>query len=331
MPAQPAYQFQWQRPLKSITLTRQEKLSMSKIMIGNAPVSWGVLGMGAGSHQDYRQVMDEMARAGYEVTELGPYGYYPTDPHILRTELERRKLKLASSYVPLPLESTEQAMEVLDTVDRVCSLLSQFGVREIIIADDFDPERARIAGSVSADGTDGWSEQAWQQVAITLELVARTCRDRFGMRVAFHPHVGTYVETPAEVERLMALTDPELVGLCFDTGHYVYGGGDVLEAARTYANRIWYVHLKDIWPEKLQQVRQERLPARQAWEMGLFAELGQGSVEFSEFVEILQANDYQGWMVVEQDIVTSADTESPWSPLESAIRSRAYLRDTLGL
>ena len=75
------------------------------------------------------------------------------------------------------------------------------------------------------------------------------------MRVAFHHHAGTYVETPEETDRLMEMTDPELVGLCFDTGHYLYGGGDILEVTHKYADRIWYVHLKDLWPEKLEWVR----------------------------------------------------------------------------
>jgi inosose dehydratase len=275
--------------------------------------------------------MDEIAKAGYEGTELGPYGYYPTDAMLLRKELAQRNLRLASSFVPLPLEDPTQVDRMINQVVQIASLLTQFGVGEIIIADDSDPAREKIAGNVPKDGSMSWNEPEWQQVANTVNRVARTCQDRFGMRLVFHHHVGGYVETPAEVDRLMAMTDPALVGLCFDTGHYVYGGGDVLDAGRRYAQRIWYVHLKDVWFSKLQQVRQERIDMRRAWEMGVFAELGQGGIDFPGFIDLLRSSGYQGWMIVEQDVVKDADPGKSWSPLQSAIQSRTYLREILGL
>ena len=193
------------------------------------------------------------------------------------------------------------------------------------------PERLSVAGFVVPDGSDGWNEEQWACAARALDLVAHTCRERYGMRVAFHHHAGTYVETPEETDRLMEMTDPELVGLCFDTGHYLYGGGDVLEVTHKYADRIWYVHLKDVWPEKLEWVRRERINMRQAWAKDVFAELGQGCVDFPGFVEILRSVGYQGWIVVEQDVVRDPSWETAWSPLESAIRSRTYMQDVLGI
>ena len=304
---------------------------MFKVTVGNAPVSWGVTSAKAerGANLDYSRVMDEIAAAGYQGTELGPFGYYPMDAALLRAELGKRKLQLASSYVPLPLEQEGAVESILNTVGRVAALLRVFGVKEIIIAGNTSPARLEIAGSVAADGSDGWSSGEWQRAAKALTAAARMCREQFGLRVAFHHHAGTYVETPAEVARLMAMTDPELVGLCFDTGHYLYGGGDVLEAAEQYADRIWYVHLKDVWADKLEQVRRERIHMRQAWEMDVFAELGQGCIEFPAFVDVLRVRGYQGWMIVEQDVVRRPDREGAWSPLASAEQSRAYLRDVL--
>ncbi len=304
---------------------------MFNVTVGNAPVSWGV---GSAEperddHPDFRQVMDEIAAAGYDGTELGPIGYYPLDAGLLRAELARRNLKLASSYVPLPLEHPTALSTITGTVGRVGALLRIFGVKELIIAPNSTPARLDIAGSVPADGSTGWSEEQWQQAAIALTAAARHARDTCGMRVAFHHHAGTPVETPAEVARLMDMTDPELVGLCFDTGHYHYGGGDVLDAARTFADRIWYVHLKDLWADKLERVRRERIHMRRAWEMDVFAELGQGCIDFPAFVDILRARSYQGWMIVEQDVVPRPDRQAAWSPLASAKQSRAYLRDVL--
>ena len=304
---------------------------MFNVIVGNAPVSWGVASAAAAkdANLDYRRVMDEIAAAGYEGTELGPFGYYPLDAALLRAELAKRKLRLASSYVPLPLEQEGAVGSILNTVGRVAALLRVFGVKEIIIAANTSPARLEIAGSVAGDGGDGWSDEEWRRAASALTAAARLCRDQCGLRVAFHHHAGTCVETPAEVARLMEMTDPELVGLCFDTGHYLYGGGDPLEAAKQYAGRIRYVHLKDVWAEKLEKVRRERIHMRQAWEMDVFAELGRGCIDFPAFVDILRAQDYQGWMIVEQDVVRRPDRDRAWSPLESAKQSRAYLRDVL--
>ena len=304
---------------------------MFNVTVGNAPVSWGVGSAEAerDDHPDFRQVMDEIAAAGYAGTELGPVGYYPLDAGILRAELASRELKLASSYVPLPLEHRSALGTITGTVGRVGALLRVFGVKELIIAANSTPKRLEIAGSVAADGSDGWSDEEWQQAATALTAAARHARDTFGLRVVFHHHAGTPVETPAEVARLMEMTDPDLVGLCFDTGHYHYGGGDVLDAARTYADRIWYVHLKDLWAEKLERVRRERIQMRRAWEMGVFAELGQGCIDFPAFIDVLRTRNYQGWMIVEQDVVRRPDSQTPWSPLASAKQSRAYLRDAL--
>ena len=304
---------------------------MFNVTVGNAPVSWGVTSAKTekGANLDYRRVMDEIAAAGYQGTELGPFGYYPMDAALLRAELGKRKLQLASSYVPLPLEQEGAVGSILNTVGRVGALLRVFGVKEIIIAANTTPARLEIAGSVAADGSDGWSDEEWQRAAQALTAAARLCREQCGLRVAFHHHAGTYVETPAEVARLMAMTDPELVGLCFDTGHYLYGGGDVLEAAEQYADRIWYVHLKDVWAGKLERVRRKRIHMRQAWEMDVFAELGRGCIEFPALVDILRAGGYQGWMIVEQDVVRRPGRDGAWSPLASARQSRTYLRNVL--
>jgi inosose dehydratase len=302
---------------------------VAEILIGNAPVSWGVSGRAGEVQTPYGQVMDEIAQAGYEGTELGPYGYFPTHADALRSELGRRGLRLASSYVPVPLEHPDQAGAAVETALRVGSLLRSFGVRELIVAGTSDPHRLEVAGSVAPGGSDGWDDRQWEQVGRTLDLLARACRDELRMRLVFHHHTGTFVETPAEIERLMAITDPELVGLCLDTGHLVYGGGDAAELVRTYADRIWYVHLKDVWPDRLARVRRERMHMRRAWQMGVFAELGRGCVDFVGLADVLRSQGYRGWMIVEQDVVK--DPDKPWSPLTSAIQSRTYLRESLGL
>ena len=169
------------------------------------------------------------------------------------------------------------------------------------------------------------SHQQWAEAAKILGRTARACGDR-GLRVVFHPHAGTFVEAPDEIERLCSLTDPDLIGLCLDTGHYFYGGGDPVDAVRRYGARIWHLHLKDVQPSVLEAVRREDVGFLEAVRRGVFCELGEGVVDFPEVIRSLSASGYNGWAVVEQDV----DPQQPGvQPLQSAIRSRAYLRKVI--
>jgi inosose dehydratase len=145
---------------------------------------------------------------------------------------------------------------------------------------------------------------------------------------AFHHHAGTLVETPAEIDRLCASTDPSLIGLCLDTGHYMYGGGDPVDAVTKYGSRIRHLHLKDVQREVLQSVRDDGVGFLDAVRRGVFCELGEGAVDVPAITQELMSRGYRGWALVEQDV----DAGQPGvNPFESAVRSRKYLRDVIGL
>ncbi|MDE0429509.1 MAG: TIM barrel protein [Caldilineaceae bacterium] len=304
---------------------------MFKVKVGSAPISWDAYPSHnkKNSGLSFEQMLDAMAAAGYEGTELESNALFPADSETMRAALDSRNLQVASSYVTLPLAQEGALDDMLETLDNVCTRFSRFNASDIRIACASSPRRLEVAGFVAADGSDGWNDQEWQRAAKALEAVAARSMERFNLRAGFHHHTGTFVETPAEVARLMEMTDPELVGLCLDTGHYHYGGGDVVQAAAEYADRIWYVHLKDVWPEKLERVRKERIHMSHAWEMDVFAELGLGCVDFPALFDLLRSNRYQGWLVVEQDSVGRSARDNAWSPFESAKLSRDYLRDVL--
>jgi len=213
----------------------------------------------------------------------------------------------------------------------VARLLATQGVGELILADDEDPGRARIAGRVAQDGRDGWSEGQWREAAATVEAVAKALRDERRMRVVVHHHAGTFVETPAEIDRLLALTDPERVGLLLDTGHCVYGGGEPLEVLKRHRGRVRYVHAKDARPDELRRVRTTDVSMSEAWKRGVFCPLGEGVVDFPRVVETLRANGYAGWLIVEQDVVPDAQGRLAPEPFESARKSRSYLREKAGV
>jgi inosose dehydratase len=174
--------------------------------VGNAPVSWGRV-RGRPANPPYADVLDQIAAAGYEGTELGPYGYLPTEPESLARELRARKLGLGSSFVPLPLEDATRRGRSVEQALRVARLLATQRVEELILADDEDERRQKIAGRVPADGSASWSDAQWREACATVEAVARALRQELGMRVVLHHHAGTFVETPQEVERFLAGTD----------------------------------------------------------------------------------------------------------------------------
>ncbi len=298
--------------------------------VGNAPVSWGVYEADR-PNPPFATVLDAIAAAGYEGTELGPYAYLPTDPEALRRELRARGLALGSSFVPLPLEDPAQRRPSVEAALAIARLLATQGVGELILADDEDAERTRIAGRVPADGSAGLSEAAWREAAATVHAVARALRDELGMRVVLHHHAGTFVETRAEIDRFLAETDPELVGLLLDTGHAVYGGADPLDLLAHHGDRIRYVHLKDARGAEIERVRTTDIAMNEAWKRGVFCPLGEGVVDFPRVVESLRSRGYAGWLIVEQDVVPDAEGNLVPEPFESAKRSRAYLREKVGL
>ena len=305
-------------------------MALNRIVVGNAPVSWGVYEADR-SNPPFGSVLDAIAAAGYEGTELGPYGYLPTTPEALAAELRKRNLGLGSSFVPLPLEDAGRRAKSVESALAVARLLATQGVQELIIADDEGPERTRIAGRVPADGSAGWNDGQWREAVATLHAVAKAIGDELRMRVVVHHHAGTFLETPAEIDRLLAETDPSLVGLLLDTGHAAYGGADPVEIARRHGGRIRYVHLKDVNGKELDHVRRSSVPMEEAWKRGVFCALGEGVVDFQRVVETLRGKGYAGWMIVEQDVVPDAQGRLVPDPVESARRSRAYLRDTVGL
>jgi len=296
------------------------------LRIATAPVSWGIFETEAGRwHRSYNEVLDEMVEAGYAGTELGPYGFLPTDPRQLQAELSSRGLHLVSAFVPIPLGDPDRHAEGVADALRVADLLAACGARLIVLADSMTPRRRAIAGRVADEG-DGLSDEQWERAADVLTEIARACARR-GLRTAFHHHAATFVETPGEIARLLSLVEPDVMGLCLDTGHYVYGGGNPEEAVKRYGSRIWHLHVKDVHQTVLEAVRYERVEFLDAVRRGVFCELGQGMVNIPAVLAALARVGYDGWVVVEQDV----DVRQPGvDPLASARRSRAYLRTIVG-
>lgn len=300
-------------------------MTEARIRLAAAPVSWGVTEVAEGAARlPWSQVMDEIAQAGYAATELGPFGYYPTNARELRAALAARSLTLTSAFVPLPLHDGAALDRAQNDALQIARLLSDLGAEYIVLAAAGDDRRSKLAGRTPDDGSAGLTGAQWRTAVVALEHLARLCGD-LGLRVVFHHHAGTYVETPGELDTLCRMTDPELIGICLDTGHYVYGGGSPRAALATYGERVRYVHLKDIDSHRLDQARREEWSFVEAVEHGVFASLGSGAADISGCVADLQARGYSGWAVVEQDIIGDRDATGR-TPLEGMTAARAYLR-----
>ncbi len=292
--------------------------------IANAPCSWGALEFDwAGPAPAFAQVLDEMAATGYAGTELGDWGFLPTDPPALSRELERRRLALIGAFVPVRLTVEEDHASGVEAALRVGTLLASTGDSPfIVLSDDTarDPERTRLAGRVPAEYS--LDDRGWQTLARGADLIAREVKRETGLRTVFHHHCATFVETRREIDELMSRTDPSLVGLCLDTGHCAFGGGDPVRTLERWIDRVWHVHLKDCDPAVRGQSAAEGWDYAASVRHGVFCELGRGEVDFPGVLSRLQSNGYSGWLVVEQDVLPS----TMGTPAESAARNRRYLR-----
>lgn len=299
------------------------------VRIANAPCSWGVLEFEeqAAAGYDYTRVLDEMRDAGYDGTELGDWGFMPTDPGELQDALAARALSLVGAFVPVRLADRGARDGGEQAAIRTARLLAGAGFPDalVVLADDIaaSPERTAVAGRVAAEHRLPDADR--KTFAASAEHIARAVRDATGVRTVFHHHCASYIETAEEMADLMQRTDPSVLGLCLDTGHLTYAGGDPVEAVAAFGTRIWHLHLKDCSPEVAARARAGGWDYHQAVRHGVFCELGRGSVDFTGVLAALTAPGYAGWAVVEQDVLPALGT-----PAASARRNREFIR-SLGL
>ncbi len=298
------------------------------IKIANAPCSWGALEFDlAGEAPGYVQVLNEIVETGYIGTELGDWGFMPTDPQKLSKEIHSRGWKLLGAFVPMMLKDPTAHAAGVEVAVRTAKLMTavEGDLPFIVLADDNgkDPIRTKNAGRVTP--AMGLSEAEWQIAAEGAMKVAEAVKKEAGLRTAFHHHCAGFVETPAEIERLLSLTDPKLLGLVFDCGHYAFGGGDPVEGLRKLGKRVWHFHFKDHEPNVHAQARANGWDYFQSVSKGVFCELGKGDVNFPALIAELKKIGYDGWGVVEQDVLPGMG-----KPKESARRNREYIK-SLGL
>ena len=293
------------------------------LQVANAPCSWGIIENIEGERYDYVRVLNEIAATGYAGTELGDWGFMPTDPQQLEAELDSRDLNMLGAWVSVYLHDADKHVQSADDCVRTAKLLAAVGGENclIVLGNDpyTDPVRNLNSGRITPDM--GMTEDQWEVFARGANHVAQRVKDEAGLRTVFHHHIGTWIETPAETERLMSATNPDLLGMVFDTGHWTFGGGDAVSGIQQFADRIWHVHFKDHDPEVARLSRVHEWDGPTCVGKGIFPELGKGNVDFPGVVDTLRSIGYDGWIVIEQDVLPGMG-----NPKESAQRNRDYLR-----
>jgi inosose dehydratase len=284
-----------------------------------APVNWNSPDVPEyREYTPYPQLLEEMLAAGYNATEWS--SIMPKDPEILKRDLQARGMNLVGGFVGLELRNPEKRAEEINKGLEIGNYFKSLGANYLIAADSGDARRIEAGGHVDAGV--GLTNEQWKSLGSGLNELATALKPT-GVKLVFHNHVGSYVETEEETSRLLDETNPSLVGWCLDCGHLAYGGGDTLKMLKKYGQRVGHVHIKDVDGEILQRALQERWSFHRALKAFIFAKLGHGIVNIPSVIEALNGHGYRGWLVVEQDT-------TPGDPTRVARENRSYLEGLVG-
>ena len=281
--------------------------------IAGAPISWGVCEVpGWGLQLDPERVLSEMAALGLKATEFGPQGWLPLDGAQARAALDRHGLRLVGGFVPV-VAHTDDLSATREHARRAAAQLADAGADVFVatpVADlDWSPP-------VALD------DEGFKRLGANLRELADLVAEQ-GLRLVLHPHVGTLLETAADVRRALAHTD---VPWCFDSGHLLIGGVDPVQFVRDHADRIGHVHLKDVNASLAERVRGGELSLVQATQQGLFQPLGEGDAHIDEVVALLADAGYERWLVLEQDLaITGSEPAAGAGPVLDVRKSIEFL------
>lgn len=260
------------------------------IKIAGAPISWGVCEVpGWGYQLDPERVLTEMRDTGLTATELGPEGFLPTDTAELQSVLARHGLACVGGFVPVVLHDADHdpAEDLAGPLDSLVAA----GAGVVVLA--------AATGSDGYDSRPVLDDAQWSLLLSNLDRLAEIVSAR-GLLAVLHPHVGTMVETRADVDRVLS---GSTIPLCLDTGHLLIGGTDPLELAKAVPGRIAHTHLKDVDAALAAKVQSGELSYTDAVKAGMYTPLGTGDVDIAGIVSVLRDNGFDGWFVMEQDTI----------------------------
>ena len=296
-------------------------LDSKKVKLGIAPIAWTNDDMpDLGAENTFEQCISEMALAGFTGCEIG--NKYPKDPKVLKKALDLRHMQICNAWFSTflttkPYEETEK--EFIKHI----TFLKEMGAKVVGVSE----QGHSIQGTDLSIFDDKYimNDEEWDKLCTGLNKLGKVAKD-MGITLTFHHHMGTVVQTAAEIDRLMENTDPELFNLLFDSGHLAYCGEDYMYVLKKYINRIKHVHLKDIRPEVIEKVKKEHLSFLQGVRLGTFTVPGDGAIDFTPIFAVLADNNYEGYVLVEAE-----QDPAVANPFEYAVKARKYIAEKAGL
>ena len=296
-------------------------LDKNKVKLGIAPIAWTNDDMpDLGAENTFEQCVSEMALAGFTGCEVG--NKYPRDTAVLKKALELRGMQICNAWFSSFLTTKPYEEVEKDFIEHI-TFLKEMGAKVVGMSEQ----------GHSIQGTDKpifeakyvMNDEEWDTLCTGINKLGKVAKD-MGIKLCFHHHMGTVVQTEEEIDRLMANTDPELFGLLFDCGHLAYCGENYMSVLNKYADRIRHVHLKDIRPEKVEQVKREHLSFLQGVRLGTFTVPGDGVIDFKPIFDVLEKTGYEGYVLVEAE-----QDPAIANPLEYAIKAIKYIAEKAGL
>ncbi|MCR5823602.1 MAG: myo-inosose-2 dehydratase [Lachnospiraceae bacterium] len=296
--------------------------SKDKVKLGIAPIGWTNDDMPAlGGENTFEQCVSEMALAGFTGCEVG--NKYPKDTAVLKEALDLRGMRIASKWfssflATKPYEETER--EFVKELD----YLEAMGADRINVSEQSYSVQGNEALSIF-DNKVHFTDEEWKKMCDGLNRLGKVAKDR-GFKLCFHHHMGTGVQTVAETAKMLDDTDPDLVFLCYDTGHFTFSGEDPVYILKKYPERIGHVHLKDVRPDVLKKATEGRWSFLKAVREGTFTVPGDGCVDFDAVFAELEKMDYSGWFLVEAE-----QDPAKANPLKYAKMARKFIAEKTGL
>ena len=289
-----------------------------KVKLGIAPIAWTNDDMPElGAENTFEQCISEMALAGFKGTEVG--NKYPKDVKVLKKALELRGMEIASEWFSAylttkPYEETEKAF----ITHR--DFLHEMGAKVIVVSEQGHSIQGKMEIPIFKNKP-SFTEEEWEKLSTGLDKLGKLAKER-DMKLVYHHHMGTGVQTTEEIDRLMEITDSELVYLLYDIGHLVYSGEEPIEVLNKYIDRIKHVHLKDVRKNVINLVKEKDMSFLQSVKSGAFTVPGDGDIDFEHIFKILAENNYEGWLLVEAE----QDPEKA-NPCEYAMKARKYIKE----
>lgn len=297
-------------------------LDKNKVKLGIAPIAWTNDDMpDLGAENTFEQCISEMALAGFTGCEVG--NKYPKDDiPTLKKALKLRNMQICNAWFSTflttkPYEETEK-----DFIEHI-TFLKEMGAKVVGVSE----QGHSIQGTDKSIFDDKYimNDSEWDMLCTGLNKLGKVAKD-MGIALTFHHHMGTVVQTEAEIDRMMQNTDPELFSLLFDSGHLAYCGEDYMSVLTKYASRIKHVHLKDIRPEMVKKVKAEHLSFLDGVRLGTFTVPGDGAIDFEPIFNVLSQSNYEGYVLVEAE-----QDPAVANPFEYALKARDYIREKAGL